>query len=311
LTRFLYDQFSKDYLESLFLPYGTPQAAKNIAPEVLEIDFFFTPRSCQPIPELGLLGKFGQNPALFEVYRNPVTRRQILDCICKQIFEREDLEREAKTEKRQFPESEEPHLWILTPTASQRLIKRFDGKTEEEYGLGVYNFSEAYKAALVVIHQLPETPETLWVRILGRGSKQTRAINELEALPEDHPYKARTLELLYNLSRNLEVNQKPTLEDRRLIMRLAPLFEQEREMAFQQGLEQGLEQGIQQGTLGGRQAEAVNLIIRQLNRRWGEIPPDLAELIPNLPLETLENLAEALLDFQAEEDLRAFLENHI
>jgi hypothetical protein len=82
-------------------------------------------------------------------------------------------------------------------------------------------------------------------------------------------------------------------------MRLAPLFEQEREMAFQQG------------TLGGRQAEAVNLIIRQLNRRLGEIPADLAELIPNLPLETLENLAEALLDFQAEEDLRAFLENHI
>ena len=39
----------------------------------------------------------------------------------------------------------------------------------------------------------------------------------------------------------------------------------------------------------------------------GEIPVSLVEQIRQLPIETLENLAEVLLDFQTEADLRDFL----
>jgi hypothetical protein len=53
------------------------------------------------------------------------------------------------------------------------------------------------------------------------------------------------------------------------------------------------------------------LTLRLINRRFGEIPADLVAQIQHLPLETLENLAEALLDFQAEADLRAFLSNQL
>ena len=75
MTRFVYDRFSKDYLETLFSQYGTAETAKTVAPEVLEIDVYFTPNyPPQAPPELGLLGKFAQTIALFEPYRNPVTR---------------------------------------------------------------------------------------------------------------------------------------------------------------------------------------------------------------------------------------------
>ena len=150
--------------------------------------------------------------------------------------------------------------------------------------------------ALVVIHQLPETNETLWLRILGKGGTQARAIDELEALPPNHPFKARTLELLYNLSRNLEVTNSPIEEDRTLIMRLAPLYQQDRQLAMEQGIEQG------------RQVEGVSLILRLLTRRIGAIPANLVEQIRQLPIETLENLGEALLDFQNEGDLVNWLE---
>jgi hypothetical protein len=39
------------------------------------------------------------------------------------------------------------------------------------------------RTAIVVIHQLPETSETLWLRLLGRGSVQEQALIELQALP--------------------------------------------------------------------------------------------------------------------------------
>jgi hypothetical protein len=69
-------------------------------------------------------------------------------------------------------------------------------------------------------------------------------------------------------------------------------------------MEQGIEQGIEQG----RQVEGVSLILRQLTRRMGAIPVNLVEQIRQLPIETLENLGEALLDFENEADLVHWLE---
>jgi hypothetical protein len=287
LTRFIYDEFSKDYLEMLFSDYGLAEAGKTVASEVLEIDVYFSPNPPEPLLNLGLLGRFAQTRALFEPYRNPVTPDQILDCVGKLIAVKQALRREANRQNQKLETAREPRLWILTPTASPRIIQNIEGKLKPQWEEGVYFMAETLRTALVVIHQLPETSETLWLRILGKGSIQARAIDELEALPPNHPFKARTLELLYNLSRNLEITNSPIEEDRTLIMRLAPLYQQDRQLAIEQG----------------RQVEGVSLILRLLNRRIGAIPANLVEQITQLPIETLENLGEALLDFQNEADL--------
>ncbi|MCA2604185.1 DUF4351 domain-containing protein, partial [Microcystis sp. M26BS1] len=145
--------------------------------------------------------------------------------------------------------------------------------------------------AIVVIHQLPAIPETLWLRLLGRGGTRERAIDELERLSPNNPLKSASLNLLYNLSRNLEALSKKTQEDREFIMRLAPLYQQDREQAVQQGVQQ----------------EALKLVLRQLQRRFGEIPQNLEETIRNLPVERLEDLGLALLDFDTLTDLDNWL----
>ena len=58
----------------------------------------------------------------------------------------------------------------------------------------------------------------------------------------------------------------------------------------------GLERGIQTGE--------ANLVLRLLHRRIGEIPLVFSAKIRNLSVEQLENLGEALLEFNAESDLR-------
>jgi hypothetical protein len=64
----------------------------------------------------------------------------------------------------------------------------------------------------------------------------------------------------------------------------------------------------QQGSVRGRQEEAQSLILRQLNRRVGNISIDLEAQIKTLPLAQLEELGEALLDFSQMADLVAWLE---
>jgi predicted transposase YdaD len=54
--------------------------------------------------------------------------------------------------------------------------------------------------------------------------------------------------------------------------------------------------------------EAEKLVLRLLNRRIGEIPYDLADQIRELPMEQIESLGEALLDFQNLSDLVSWLE---
>ena len=79
---------------------------------------------------------------------------------------------------------------------------------------------------------------------------------------------------------------------------------------FGLGLQEGQQKGRQEGRQKGRQAEAAALTLRQLQRRCGSLQPNHQALIQGLPLSDLENLADALLDFQGPADLKAWLNRH-
>jgi hypothetical protein len=292
MTRFVHDQFAKDYLEELLKPYGEVQAASQVAGEIREIDVLFTPFPTQTtnVELLGLLGKLATTPAIFEPFRNPASTEEICDCLLKSLEVRSALRRAAKREQTTNIKIEIPKLWILTPTASKNIISGFSETTKPDSLPGIYYLAKSLHAAIVVIHQLPQTPETLWLRLLGRGTVQKRAIDELAALPLNQPYVKITLELLYNLQKNLKINQSSQTEDQELIMRLAPLYQQDRELAKQEGEQR--------------------LIIRLLNRRVGEIDSLLIQKIQELSVEKLEELGEALLDFTSVTDLETWLEHN-
>ncbi len=299
MTRFIYDQFSKDYLDELLLPYGDVTANQIISSERLEIDLCFSP-SVEKLPdELGLLGKLASRLCLFEPYRNPVTPIQIRSCWGKLIAVEGEIIREFKRQKNSCTEADLPYLWILTPTASQTILNGFATKTIEEFQEGVYVCGKLFRMGIVVIHQLPVTPETLLLRLLGRGKVQTNAISEVESLRDDNPLKSIVLEQLYNLQQNLFVQNDVNSEDREVIVRLAPLYQEARAKAIEEGIQQGRQEG------------ESNIVIRLLNRRIGSLSPSLEQQVRQLPLNTLEELGEALLDFQTETDLVNWLENNL
>ncbi len=81
-------------------------------------------------------------------------------------------------------------------------------------------------------------------------------------------------------------------------------FEEEQRMPYITSVErQGIEQGLQQGM----QREGANLVLRLLNRRLGLVSPTVEQQIRQLPVEQLEDLGVALLDFESEADLLNWL----
>ncbi|ELS02417.1 hypothetical protein Xen7305DRAFT_00021310 [Xenococcus sp. PCC 7305] len=70
--------------------------------------------------------------------------------------------------------------------------------------------------------------------------------------------------------------------------------------------------GIKQGRLEGRQEgfqRETELILRLLKRKIGQLTPGIEAQVQGLEIEELENLGEALLDFERLEDLTVWLEN--
>ncbi len=297
MTRFIHDQFAKDYLEELLQNYGKVNPDKKVSGEIKRVDVLFTPDSQQTsdLQILGLLGRFAAYPAILEPFRNAAPADEICDCILKLLEVKAELRREANANKTKLQEDKIPKLWVLTPTASETILSSFNVSQKEGWLRGVYFLGDALRTAIVAIHQLPQTSETLWLRLLGRGRVQEQAILELQALPSNNPFQKATLKLVYNLRENLRVNQNLEEDDRELIMRLEPLYERDREQAKQEGREQGIIDGEQR------------LIIRLLNRRFREIDSSLMEQVRRLSIEQLEGLGEALLDFTEVTDLETWL----
>jgi hypothetical protein len=293
VTRQPHDQFAKQYLKALLEPLGTVEISREIPGETLQIDLIFEPSPEPPSnsPTLGLLSQLAATPCLLEPYRNCPSNAEIRNCILKLFHVHAELQRQAKREARPLEEQQLPRLWILTPTASKKLLEELGAKENAEYGYtGVYRLAPINQTGIIAINQLPEIPETLWLRILGKGGTQKRAIQEVLELPREDPQRRNILELVgiwrINVATKIELDE----EDRELIMELSPAYIKWREdtiqegirQGLQQGLQQGLEQGVQQGLEQGVQQERRLMIEALLRTRFGELDEALLGIIEAL-----------------------------
>jgi hypothetical protein len=92
---------------------------------------------------------------------------------------------------------------------------------------------------------------------------------------------------------------------------ISQLFREEvmlESVTYQDIIQKGLQKGLQQGRQEGKREEALSLLLRQLTRRFGAINPELQAQFQRLSLTHLEDLSEALLDFQTATDLAVWLD---
>jgi Domain of unknown function (DUF4351) len=303
MTRFPHDQFAKDFLESLLSPLGQVQTSLKISGEVREVDVYFIPDpQLAPIQELGILAECAKTTVIFEPFRNSVKVPQIRSCMSKLYDLHSYLLREAKRQSQpELGEDVLPNLWVLTPTLSAQILEGLGAKLEpDKWGEGVYLLSPTLKTGIIVIHQLPQTPTTLWVRLLGKGRVQARAIREVAALPAEHPYRTNALDLLGNLKVILEARETIEPEEQELIMQLSPLYLEK----LQEAQQIGEQLGEQRGEIKGQQ----NIVIRLLKRRVGDISAEVLARVAILSLEQLEYLLDAASDFTQLSDLTNWLE---
>jgi len=80
------------------------------------------------------------------------------------------------------------------------------------------------------------------------------------------------------------------------------------EEGIQKGLEEGIQKGLEEGIQKGLEEGEANLLIRQLNRRFGSLTDNQKQKVRSLSIPQLESLAEDLLDFENISDFEKWLE---
>ncbi len=292
MTKFPHDEFAKEYLSELCQDYGESISSADIKSEKRQVDILFTPTSkANNTPNtIGLLGKILTTTCLLEVYRNGIEAQEILQCIPKLVDVIESKRREARRQGSRKKLTDLPILWIITPTISDKILEDFGGIPNEEWINGVYFLPKGFMTRIIAVHQLPVNPETLWLRILGKGKVQTTAIEELKSLPENFPHRDIVLELIYGLWDTLRRNQQESgnleVEDLEVVMSLRNIFQErlaeEREIGNQQGREIGIQEGKEIGIQEGIQQNLKNNIISLLEKRFGIIPFELIDRINSI-----------------------------
>lgn len=306
MTRTYHDLFAKQHLEALLEPVGTVTTSRKVISETREIDVWFVPHpdAQSTLNQLGILGRMVRQSCAIEAFHNAVQSHEIDSCIGKRVNVTEELRRQAKRETQSLSEQDLPRLWILSPTVSKRTLQECSAVVLKNWPEGFYFLPTILRTAVVALHQLPVTEETLWLRLMARGKVQRQAISELLALPANHPMWQNTIEQLAVLRINLNVVQNLNKDERALAMNLSPVYEKWRQETLQEGRQEGRQEGMQLGLYQGERS----LVLRLLSRRIGDLSPDVISRVEALSLPNLEMLGEALLDFTGSDDLITWLQ---
>jgi hypothetical protein len=294
MTRFGHDIFAKDALEAFLSPWGEAIPQMAVQTEVRYIDLYFTPTDASvDVPMLGLLWKCAATGAAFEAFRCAVQDDEVRSMMGKLFNVYEEITRIAKQQDLPVPKTADlPRLWIITPTMSKKKLKAINVITEEtEWGAGVYLLSEMQRTGIIVVHHLPKTPDTVWFRILGRGKVQQGAIDEIEALPANSPYRDETLKLFVKLKVTLESRNDREQNETELMMRLAesPLFTEYMERTVKSSYQ--------------------DVVESFLIKRFGSLDEDLAKVVPNITKLLPQEFTSLMVDLSREELIDRFSSN--
>jgi hypothetical protein len=242
-----FDQLIKRLVREGLSPGGHVETEAEVTPDALRIDVWFVPhagRAPGVLAPLGLLGRMAKASCTLEPYHRTPSGDQAADCIAKHRFFWRDLARRK-------PRPPMPMQWIVCSGRPSAALAGL-GFRRSRWGRGIYDGPVLTRTRIVVVSELPRTRDTLLVRLMGARITLSRAIVDVQALPDEAPERRLALPILVQL--RLEITSEPakqTTSDREFLMNtrevneyLAALEERGRNRGREEGREEALAEAL-------------------------------------------------------------------
>jgi Domain of unknown function (DUF4351) len=303
MSPFQDDDFSKAYTTALYRTKGTVKTNVLVkSDENLAIDLMFVgnlQNSAWTTEKLGLFDNLMQaHPTIFvEHYSGYLNPSHIIRCVTRMDLYVSGEKKAAKKRDEKFLDEQKPFTWILATACSEETLQSFGANPNFTFGSGIYRLVPGLRIGVVVIRDLPKTPETLWLRGLGKDNILTTAFADIRELPDTKRERNAIVEVCVKHFKYL--TEKPSVSE-----------EEADFMKTMQEIDTIYQSEMNRVRLEGRQEQGCKSVLRQLGRRVGNVSIDLQEQIKALTLEQLEILGDDLLDFTQLGDLLAWLERY-
>ena len=182
-----FDSFAKEALRVALEQVGDVEPQKEIATHPQFADFWFEPNPQRPLrvhPLLRLLVRMGDRPALFEPFSEAPTTEKVLDVLGKSLSLNRQLRNRAKRQKAMG--YQRARVWVIAAGRPNKALAELEARPDiDEWPEGFYRTAEALWLHVVVVRELPRTPETLLLRLMGRGRVLKGAMEELRRYVSD------------------------------------------------------------------------------------------------------------------------------
>lgn len=274
-----YDQVAKALVGTLVPPAAAVEIAREIPGQVLIADLWIEPDEAQAheLARLGALGKMiGLGPCLLEPFSKPPRVRHVRSCMLEQLSLDHHLFREATREKR--PEPAFPKLWVISSGRPDTVIDEMELQAMKGWPEGFWQSQEFYAFYLVVVRELPKTPDTLFLRLLGRGPTFREALRELATNPEY----AWAFEPLRHV---LVAYRREILQD----------LEEEEDMEALREVEAIYKDWEKRTKEEGRLTERREILLKQMAQRFGDVPETVRERIEQAEMDDLERWIDRVI----------------
>jgi hypothetical protein len=247
-----FDQFAKSMLERLLRPVGTVRPQHEVRSSAQAVDMWFEPAPGREAARsrLGPLGRISEEACMLEPFHEAPGVPAVRACIRKQYnlahWQEQDVRAAVAQEARAAAAQAFPRLWLLSAGRPETVLARYEMRPMDGWLAGFWQAAEGHALHVVVLRDLPETRETVLLRLLGAGATHSRAIKELAALPRDAPERALAVPLLQAFRIQIPpgvylYDQEDDMEYTEALERLYAEWEQQ---VQQKSREQGMEQGM-------------------------------------------------------------------
>jgi hypothetical protein len=240
--RHRHDRFVKKLLRRTLEPEGTFTAEMDVSPDAQRFDGYFVPHRAHAARQRDLLDRLTTRACAFEAFRAAPGPAEIESCVRKILNARHVLSLAR-------PPKPLPSLWILCAGAPREGLTHAGTMAKRGFARGVYQTPAVLHTGLVVLSQLPETPNTLILRLMAAGRTLKRALAELERLPEDA--RERHVALPALLEYRLALLKQPTRtpEDEEFLMDTQDIVQRLKDEGRDEGRREGRHEAMQNNLL--------------------------------------------------------------
>jgi hypothetical protein len=206
------------------------------------------------------------------------------------IYKRDGLSlmRAQRARQNGQPRPERPRLWMVSTGRPREVMRTYEAEPMADWPQGFWTLRRGHGLHVVVLPELPQTPDTLVLRLLGRNTTLERAIGDCAVLPRGSPIMRRLKPLLLAFKPHI-VQHLPRKLAMNMLEKVDAMYaDWERTTTAR----------------GRREGERIALV-RLLERRFGALPAALSARVAGANEQVIERWLDRVLDATSLDDVFA------